>query len=363
MKTDGLKYRTIRDAMLEKIKSGSWAPATKVPGEIELAASFGVSRVTVARALKELQDGGLIKRVSGSGTFVSESYTNSGRHFGLLIPELGTTEIFEPICQGMMHSPQSGSHSLMWGNSAIFGKTKSEQAIHQCEHYIQKKVDGVFFAPVEHLEDKDKINKQIVAMLRKSNIPIVLLDRCYLPFPERSELDLVGIDNRRAGSLVTNHLLDHGCQRLIFLGMRQSANTVQARISGFRDALLRRKIRLSSSHVIMLDEITKETIKDLFARFEADGFVCANDMVAGTLMQVLDRIGRAVPSDIKLTGIDDIKYAALLRVPLTTVHQPCADIGRVALAVMLERLKDPFLPPRDVLLPISLVVRNSCGHA
>jgi GntR family transcriptional regulator of arabinose operon len=113
----------------------------------------------------------------------------------------------------------------------------------------------------------------------------------------------------------------------------------------------------------MLDDITEEEIKDLLSRYEADAFVCANDMIADTLMQVLDRIGRKVPIEIKLAGIDDIKYAALLRVSLTTVHQPCADISRVALAVMLERLENPFLPPRDVLLPISLVVRNSCGHA
>ena len=93
-----------------------------------------------------------------------------------------------------------------------------------------------------------------------------------------------------------------------------------------------------------------------------DGFVCANDMIAATLMQVLERLGRRVPEDLKLTGIDDIKYAGLLRVPLTTIHQPCADIGSAALAVMLERLENPFLPHRDVLLPISLMVRRSCGH-
>ncbi len=362
MSTDRLKYQTIRDALLERISSGLWSPGHRVPGEVELAATFGASRVTIARALRELQDRGLVNRFAGSGTFVSEATTSSGRHFGLLIPELGTTEIFEPICQGMMHSPQAASHSLMWGNSAIFGKTKAEQALHQCEHYIQKKVDGVFFAPVEHVENKDALNLSIIAMLRKAKIVTVLLDRCYMQFPERSELDLVGIDNRRAGFIAADHLLDHGCQRIVFLGVKQSAYTVQARISGFRDAVLRRGLSLRSNRVRMVEEITEESVSELLEKLTPDGLICANDMIAATAMQVLERLGRRVPADLKLTGIDDIKYAALLGVPLTTVHQPCADIGRAALAVMLERLENPFLPTRDVLLPISLVVRRSCGH-
>ena len=362
MKAEGLKYLAIRDTIFERINSGQWAPGVRLPGEVELAASFGSSRVTIARALRELQDRGIVNRIAGSGTFVAESSKESGRHFGLLIPELGSTEIFEPICQGMMHSPQAGSHSLMWGNSAIFGKTKAEQALHQCEHYIQKKVDGVFFAPVEHVEDKDELNLKIIAMLKKASIPVVLLDRCYLAFPERSEHDLVGIDNRRAGFMAADHLLSHGCQRLIFLGVKQSANTVQARISGFREAVLRRGVGLKTNRVSMLAEIDDKSVSDLLEKMMPDGFVCANDMIAATLMQVLERLGKRVPEDLKLTGIDDIKYAGLLRVPLTTIHQPCADIGSAALAVMLERLENPFLPHRDVLLPISLMVRRSCGH-
>jgi hypothetical protein len=60
-------------------------------------------------------------------------------------------------------------------------------------------------------------------------------------------------------------------------------------------------------------------------------------------------------------GIDDVNYAALLPVPLTTVHQPCREIGEAALGVMLERLARPKMAARDVLLDCTLVVRESCG--
>ena len=62
-----------------------------------------------------------------------------------------------------------------------------------------------------------------------------------------------------------------------------------------------------------------------------------------------------------MAGIDDVKYASLLSVPLTTIHQPCADIGAMAIGAMLERLRNPKLPARDMLLNFHLVVRESCG--
>jgi DNA-binding LacI/PurR family transcriptional regulator len=62
-----------------------------------------------------------------------------------------------------------------------------------------------------------------------------------------------------------------------------------------------------------------------------------------------------------MAGIDDVKYASLLSVPLTTIHQPCASIGAIAVGAMLDRLRDPNLPARDILLNFHLVVRESCG--
>jgi DNA-binding LacI/PurR family transcriptional regulator len=92
-----------------------------------------------------------------------------------------------------------------------------------------------------------------------------------------------------------------------------------------------------------------------------EGVVCANDVTAARLMQTLLALGRRIPEDVRVVGIDDVKYAHLLPVPLTTMHQPCAAIGAIAMATMLERLRHPELPTRDILLPVRLVVRRSCG--
>jgi DNA-binding LacI/PurR family transcriptional regulator len=79
------------------------------------------------------------------------------------------------------------------------------------------------------------------------------------------------------------------------------------------------------------------------------------------LLKTLTELGVAVPAKMRLAGIDDVKYASLLSVPLTTLHQPCADMGAIAINTMLERLRNPKLPARDILLDFRLVIRDSCG--
>ena len=71
-----------------------------------------------------------------------------------------------------------------------------------------------------------------------------------------------------------------------------------------------------------------------------------------------------VPEDVRLVGIDDVDYAPLLPVPLTTLRQPTHQLGAVALSVMLARVAQRDLPARDTRLRCELVVRDSCGaHA
>jgi DNA-binding LacI/PurR family transcriptional regulator len=174
---------------------------------------------------------------------------------------------------------------------------------------------------------------------------------------------LVGIDNRRAGYLATEHLIRAGAKRIAFFARPNSAPTVDARIAGYREALQSRSGKPGRDMVRIGDTSDTKFIRSILRKDRPDAFVCANDLTAGDLMHTLISLGRPIPEDIRIVGIDDVKYARLLPVPLTTLHQPCRDLGRIALAVMLDRIANPDLPPRDVLLRCELIVRKSCGIA
>lgn len=354
------KYRQIFEKLQEDISSGHYKPGKRMPSEADLVRRFGASRMTVFRAMRELQSLGLVTRRVGSGTFVS-SHGHSGSHvFGLLIPELGQTEIFEAICKGMMEAQEAMHHSLLWGNAVSQEEDKERAAEQLCEHYIASKVSGVFFAPVEFTTNRFQANHRIVAAFDRAKIPVVLLDRCLEPYPQRSRYDLIGIDNRRTGYLATEHLIKAGAKRIVFLARPNSAPTVDARVAGYREALLLQG-KKAKDLVSIGDASDAKFIKSILKKQKPDAFVCANDLTAGNLMHTLISLGRRIPEDIRMVGIDDVKYARLLPVPLTTLHQPCRDIGRIAIATMLERIANPDLPPRDVLLRCEVIVRKSCG--
>ncbi len=355
------KYRQIVDKLQEDISSGHYQPGKRMPSETELVRRFRVSRMTAFRAMRELQSLGLVTRRVGSGTFVSPKSSSGSHVFGLLIPELGQTEIFEAICQGMMEAQEAMHHSLLWGNAAPQEHEKEQAAEQLCEHYISRKVSGVFFAPVEFSTNRFQANHRIVAAFDRAHIPVVLLDRCLESYPQRSKYDLVGIDNRRTGYMATEHLIKAGAKRIAFFARPNSAPTVDARLAGYREALLLQGDKPSRDLVGIGDASDAKFIKSILKKDRPDAFVCANDLTAGNLMHTLISLGQRIPDDIRIVGIDDVKYARLLPVPLTTLHQPCRDIGRIALAVMLDRIANPDLPPRDVLLRCELIVRKSCG--
>jgi GntR family transcriptional regulator, arabinose operon transcriptional repressor len=354
------KHRRIFDHLLASIQSGQLRPGDRLPSEAELGTMFDSSRITVAKAVLDLQRIGLVTRRPGAGTHVQSHRPSMGRTFGLLIPELGLTEIFEPICHGMMRTSFARPDSLLWGNAPPSLGATAKEAEQLADSFIAQNVAGVFFAPIELTEDKDEVNRRIVRALERALVPLVLLDRCYLPYPERSTHDLVGVDNRRAGYMATAHLLGLGARRLAFVGEELAANTVDARITGFHEAL--RSFGVNAEDAVWRGSPQNEAfVRQMMEKNRPEGVVCANDLSAARLMQVLLAMGVSIPEEVRIVGMDDVKYASLLPVPLTTIHQDCAGIGAVAMATMLERLEHPELPVRDIFVPTKLVVRRSCG--
>ena len=366
----GPKYQQVYTSLRRDIESGRLKRGDRVPSEAELVRTFGASRITVGRAVRELQRAGLVERRVGSGTYVKGAQKIArALSFGLLIPDLGETEIFEPICQGMMASPLAREHALVWGPSSpstgsgqtpSTSRVRAERAWQLCRHYIDRKVAGVFFAPLELMPEKDDVNLRIADALDAARIPIVLLDRTVVPYPRRGHHDLVGIDNRRAGYVITDYVIGAGSKRVAFLGMPHTAATVDAREAGYREALYASGLAVDRALARRLDPTDTEAIKEFIRAVDPDGIVCANDHTAARVMRTLLRLGRRIPEDITMVGIDDAEYAELLPVPLTTLRQPTAQIGHAALAAMLDRISQPSLPPRDILLHCEIVERESC---
>jgi GntR family transcriptional regulator of arabinose operon len=201
------------------------------------------------------------------------------------------------------------------------------------------------------------LNASITGLFDRAGVPVVLLDRDILPFPRRSKYDVVGIDNRRAGYVVAEHLVSAGRTRIAFVGRPLSAPTVDARIAGYRDAVAASGLAADPSWVRRIEPDDDAAVARLIGEVSPDGIICANDYTAAQLMKTVLRVAPASAGAMQIAAFDDVKYASLLPLPLTTIRQPCEAIGAAAVGAMTQRLRNPRLPARDILLDFTLVAR------
>lgn len=358
-------HRMISEHFREAILSGKFGKGQRLPSEAQLVEQFGTSRPTVARAMRDLQADGLIERRAGSGSYVrSGLVAPASKQIGLLVPGLGTTEIFGVICGEIASLARAHGYTVIWGGSSLPHSDSDLSCDHVeelCEQFIQRQVEGVVFAPFELSADNERVNERIATRLRDAGIQVVLLDRDLRPFPSRSDFDLVGVDNLAGGYLLAEHLVRLGCRRISFVARPHSASSVDIRIAGVREALLRHKIELRPDWVSWGDPAELKFVRKMTAGRLFDAFICANDYTAAVLMRTLEKLKLSVPGQVRVAGFDDVRFATLLVVPLTTIHQPCREIGVTAFHTLMQRIAQPEWPPRAALLTPHLAVRGSCG--
>lgn len=365
MKTKGIKWRNIFETVRSEVLLGKFDVRERFPSEVQLCRRFGVSRPTIRLALDELKRTGILEARPGSGTYLSAMARNATGYLGMIVPGIASSEIFSPICAEIARHARDAGYTLIFGDaSSKDPETRARQARDLARQYAAEHVAGVFLEPIELVPGAAETTEEILSILSDHNTPVVLLDRDIVPPPGRSRYDLVGIDNVQAGYRLTRHLVECGARRICFFLRVGSAPTVSLRIQGAREAVLDAGLSWTSANVCVAELGNPAPIAKLAGgRHPPDAFICGNDATAAALLQTLTALGKRVPRDFLLAGFDDVRIATLTSPPLTTIRQPCDLIARTAVDTLLTRLRDPSLPPREVHLDVSLIVRHSTAVA
>jgi DNA-binding LacI/PurR family transcriptional regulator len=359
----GGKHVRIYNEIKRQLLCGEYRDGDKLPTENEYSARFAVSRPTVTKALNALEEEGFIVRKTGSGSYVRpRAAAPKSRLLGLFIPGLGRGEIFEPICAEIASAAERNGFSLLWSGFEKTDKMHPLSSAAIARRYIDNGASGVFFQPLEHWPGYDEMNRNVVELFDGAGVPIVLVDSDYLRFPRRSRFDLVGLDNFRAGYDAARCFLDGGADRVDFLMRPYSADTVSLRVRGYAAALFDAGIDPDPSWIRTGYPEDEAFVRKIVRGNGADRIVCANDETASSLLATLELLGVAVPGEVGIIGFDDVRYARHLKVPLTTIRQPCEEIGRLAVETMLWRIENPDRPPRTVSVAGTLIPRQSCGR-
>jgi LacI family transcriptional regulator len=190
--------------------------------------------------------------------------------------------------------------------------------------------------------------------------PIVTMDR---PVPG-TNFDCVTVENKSGARMGVSHLIGHGHRRIDFLGLSRNLFTIKARLDGYREALQGAGLR-SNAHSIgdALPEMLTTLIPLLASRNPPTAFFCSNNLITRNTLHALSTLGVKIPEDIALVGFDDFEMADIIKPAVTVVRQPPDLLGSTAAEMLFSRL-DSEAPPdagRRIVLPVELVVRDSCG--
>ncbi len=353
-------FRDTIEKYRKEILNGKLPFGALLPPEKQLAEEMKVSRPTIAKVYNALQSEGLVKKRPGSGTQIVFNRDKKRFTFGLLLPGSGEAEIFGIVNDQFLVLEKENDFTFLWdGTIANNAEMRQNIAVKICQSYIERKVDGVFFSPLERTHQAHNLNENICKMFDANNIPVILMDRDITPFPNRSRYDIVGIDNFQAGYVLTEHMIKEGCEKIYFFHRKDSASTVDHRAAGCRMACFDAGIAFTNESIIIGEPADNELVSKIKIISKKTGILCANDSTAAVLMSGLNKLGNNVPEDLLIAGFDDMKYAKHLQVPLTTYRQPLMDIVRNSFLMMLRRIANPNQVSVNVSLTGKMIIRES----
>lgn len=349
------KYREIFDKIRSQIVSGRFFGGRRFPSEGELARNEGVSRSTAHRVIMELRRIGLV--TGGPGEIPRLTKGAASRKIGVIVPRHRYSEIFTRIIEELSRRAQLEGYTLLFGDiSSADPVQRAEDVKRLAEEYVFERVAGVMFQPIEYVSGAEKLNGEVLEIFNRAEIAVVLCDYDIVPPPGRSSFDVVGMNNFLSGAAMTSHLLSAGASRIAFMMRPHSPLSIKIRMRGAQSEAVAAGRDFA---VYEAEPDDQQSLRRYLRRFRPDAFLCGNDAIAACLKQSLEKLGKSVPDDVMLAGFDDVTLARFMSPPLTTMHQPCVQIADAVFDRLMARIANPDLPPQEIYLPGTVVVRSS----
>jgi LacI family transcriptional regulator len=316
----------------------------------EVARRARVSKTTVSRVLNNKGEVDAATAIRVREVIAATGYTPSARAVGLARGRTQTVGMLVPgltwpwigdVLQGVADVLESRGYGLLL-HTVNRGQDSLEQF---ARHVSASAFDGLLLVvPPDALP--------YVTSLHESGLPVVMIDdRGHHPgFPS------VATSNVAGGATAATHLLALGRTRLAMVTGPAHFGCTRDRAAGF--------VSVAGEVPVVEGDFTRESgqlaIKDLAnAGVPFDGVFAQNDLMAVGVLDALRAAGRTVPDDVAVIGFDDIAIAAHTQPALTTVRQPSREMGEAAATMLLSHLDGEPMPAEPLVLPTSLVVRES----
>jgi len=331
----------------------------------DIAAELGLSVVTISKVLRDHPDISTetrervlkrVKELNYSPNAMARSLV-TGRSYlvGLVVPDL-LHPFFAEISVAISKAIRRKGYSL------IIASCEEDPALEEQEigQMVTRRLDGLIIAACTG-------STRILERLDEQNEPYVLIDRSFPGFAA----NFVGMDDRAAGRMATEHLIEMGCRRIAHIRGRDNSTGID-RMLGYQEALEAAGLPMLEQYVIMREKVdidSREQGMEAAQRLLAtsplpDGVFCYNDPMAIGAMQTILAAGLRIPEDIALIGCGNLHYDDLFRVPLSSIDQRSASVGERAGNLVVALIESKGGRPRNktIVLEPQLIVRASSAR-
>ena len=353
-------YQQVAADLRRRIASGDMPVGLKIPPHKELAVEYGVSVITINKALSGLVSDGLLHSHVGRGTFVmvrpaSITGVAAPTTIGFVLRDLSS-----PFFSLIAHSAQQRADDLGVGLVLASSSNRLDREEEQIRRLRFLGVSGLIIVSMSRTF---RLSESIQA-LHDEDFPYTMVS-----WTAGDDVPFVGLDLAEAGHLAAQHLLQLGHTKFGYLIDRIGSLNGELRMSRYRSTIEEAGLKINPAFVF--EHSVAYEIGDYKSGYAAgqaiarlkkrpEAMYCFNDLGALGLEDALLDAGLDVPGDVSIIGIDDIELSSRSRVPLTTVRQPVDIIGARSVDTLLARLRGERPPVRQIF-PARLIVRASCG--
>jgi len=262
-----------------------------------------------------------------------------------------TNPFFTTIARGVEDIASEAGYTVIFCNT---DESASKEKMY-LQILLEKRVDGILLVPALNGLDS-------TALIKKQNIPIVVLDR---RLPELLT-DVVRCDSEGGAYELIRLLLSLGHREIAILNGPRDVSTSEDRLAGYRRALTEAGIPIHSKceyyGAFNQESGFEMAHKALAEAQKPTALFAANNFIAFGALKAVHELELRVPEDITVVGFDDVPAALVPSPFLTVAAQPAYEMGRRAIEILLKKLDEgPSDRYQEVVLPAEILIRQSSG--
>lgn len=282
----------------------------------------------------------------------------STRTIGIVMPSSANKAFQNPFFPEVIRGISRKAHQEGFGLYLSTGQTEDE-IFEEIVHMVQgRRVDGIILL-------YSRINDRIMPYLQQQNFPFVLIGRPYGDFDK--DINYVNNDNFKAAKTVTEYLILLGHQHIAFIGGELDFVVTIDHKKGYEQALQNADIPLEDGYVVFHQELQEggqdAVIELMSLQVPPTALVVSDDIMTFGVMRMLSEMGIRVPEDISIISFNNVLISELSSPPMSTVDINIFGLGHEATNLLIEKIQQPTMEPRNILIPHKLIKRQTCNKA